>query len=172
MARTREVKNLQATLKQLAKFNPELLKELKKDLTQQAKPIFADVARRMPQQATPNWGATGRTGYSRDRAMRGLKVSVRSSRRVRGTKGSMAVINLTNTNAGGAIWDQAGSRGNYSPPVQRGQQFVRHLDRSTGRGAQRGLWPASVSRLDEIRDEFTSSIRKTEREINMTLARR
>lgn len=167
-----QIQGLQRTLRELGKFNPDLLRELKKDLTRQAKPIFADAARRMPDVAAPHWGSKGRTGYSRSRAANGMKVSVRASRRVKGMKGSMAVVNLTQSNAGGAIWDQAGSRGRYTPPQQRGEQFVRHLDRSTGKGAQRGLWPASVNRLDEIRREFTFSIKKTEREVNLRLARR
>jgi hypothetical protein len=168
----RQIEGLQQTLRDLRKFSPELLKELKKDLTRQAQPIFADAARRMPDRPAPNWGSKGRTGYSRARAASGMKVSVRASKRVKDMKGSMAVINLTQTNAGGAIWDQAGARGKYSPPQQRGAQFVEHLNRSTGKKAQRGLWPASVGRRDEIRRDFSGSIRKTEREINLRLARR
>lgn len=171
MARAVEVRGLQDTLRELRKFNPDLLKELKKDLTKQAQPIFTEAARRLPDVAAPNWGSKGRTGYSRNRAARGYKVSIRASKRVKNMNGSMAVINLTQTNAGGAIWDQAGSRGNYSPPVQRGAQFVRQLDRSSG-NAQRGLWPASVSRRKDITREFQASITRLERVTNERLARR
>jgi hypothetical protein len=100
-----------------------------------------------------------------------MKVSVRASKRVKEVRGSMAVVNLTQSNAGGAIWDQAGSRGKYQPPVQRGEAFVRQLDRSSGK-AQRGLWPATVARRKTIVRDFESSIRKTEREVNRRLARR
>jgi hypothetical protein len=97
---------MQQTLRELRKFNPDLLKELKKDLTKQAQPIFADTAARMPEVAASHWGSKGRTGYSRARAIRGLKVSVRAAKRVKGMTGSYASINLTQSNAGGAIWDQ------------------------------------------------------------------
>jgi hypothetical protein len=171
MARN-EIRGMQQTLRELRKFNPDLLKELKKDLTKQAQPIFADTAARMPEVAASQWGSKGRTGYSRARAIRGMKVSVRAAKRVKGIRGSYASINLTQSNAGGAIWDQAGSRGNYQPPRQRGLAFNAALTRSTGRGAQRGLWPSVVARRSEIEMNFRLSIDRTARIVNLRMQQR
>lgn len=171
MARN-EIRGMQKTLRELRKFNPDLLKELKKDLTKQAQPIFAATAARMPEVAASQWGSKGRTGYSRARAIRGMKVSVLSAKRVKGISGSYASINLTQSNAGGAIWDQAGSRGNYQPPRQRGVAFNAALTRSTGRGAQRGLWPSVVARRSEIEMNFRLSIDRTSRIVNLRMQQR
>lgn len=173
MARAGEVKGLQKTLRELRKFNPDLVKELKKDLTKQAQPIFAATAARMPEVAASHWGSKGRTGYSRARAIRGLKVSVRAAKRVKGMTGSYASINLTQSNAGGAIWDQAGSRGKYKPPRQRGIAFNEALTRSSGGyEAQRGLWPSVVARRSEIEMNFRLSIDRTSRIVNLRMQQR
>ena len=172
MARAGEVKGLQQTLRELRKFNPDLVKELKKDLTKQAQPIFAATAARMPEVAASHWGSKGRTGYSRSRAIGGLKVSVRAAKRVKGMTGSYASINLTQSNAGGAIWDQAGSRGKYKPPRQRGIAFNEALTRSSGYKAQRGLWPSVVARRSEIEMNFRLSIDRTSRIVNLRMQQR
>ena len=109
-------------------------------------------------------------GYSPARARSGMKVSVRLSKRVRGMKGSMASINLSQGNAAGAIFDQAGQRGKYSPPVQRGAAFVDALNRKYGK-AQRALWPAAVGKLPQIRRAFIMSIDFQESKTNQKLKR-
>jgi hypothetical protein len=77
----------------------------------------------------------------------------------------MASIDLVQGNAAGAIWDQAGQRGNYTPPVERGRNFVGALNRSSGK-AQRGLWPASVGKRRDLAREFEATIRAAERKAN------
>lgn len=171
MARN-EIRGMQKTLRELRKFNPDLLKELKKDLTKQARPIFAATAARMPEVAASQWGSRGRIGYSRSRAIGGLKVSVRAAKRVEGMRGSYASINLYQANAGGAIWDQAGSRGKYKPPRQRGIAFNEALTRSGGYKAQRGLWPSVVARRSEIEMNFRLSIDRTARIVNLRMQQR
>jgi hypothetical protein len=171
MARN-EIRGMQQTLRELRKFNPDLLKELKKDLTKQAQPIFTATAARMPEVAASHWGSKGRTGYSRARAAGGLKVSIRAAKRVKGIRGSYASINLTQSNAGGAIWDQAGSRGKYQPPRQRGIAFDAALNRSTGRKAQRGLWPSVVAQRSKIEMNFRLSIDRTARIVNLRMQQR
>ena len=172
MARN-EIRGMQQTLRELRKFNPDLLKELKKDLTKQAQPIFAATAARMPEVAASGWGYRGRTGYSRARAARGLKVSIRTTNRVKGIRGSYASINLYQANAGGAIWDQAGSAGKYLPPRQRGIAFDRAITKSTGgQEAQRGLWPSVVARRSAIEMNFRLSIDRTSRIVNLRMQQR
>jgi hypothetical protein len=159
--RGHEVKGLQATLKVMRQFDKSLLKELKKDLTREAQPIFADARSRMPSQPTSHWGSGGRLGWSQTRAQSGFKVSVGVTKRVRGMKGSFAAISLYQANAAGALFDQAGQRGKYKPPVQRGAAFVARLDRDSGK-AQRGLWPASLGKMNDVRAAFIRSIHELE----------
>jgi hypothetical protein len=152
-------------LRELRKFNPDLLKELRNDLKQQSEPIIKAAGARIPDVPASGWGSTGRLGFSKSKAMTGMKVSMRSSRRVSGMRGSYAVVEIVQGNAAGAVWDQAGTRGRYTPPTQRGKSFVDALNRSSGK-AQRGLWPASVGRRTKISKAFESSIREAERKAN------
>jgi hypothetical protein len=172
MARTAvgasNVKGLQEVLRELRKFNPDLLKELKDDMQKQAAPIIKAASARVPEVPASGWKNKGRTGFSKAKTTRGMKVSMRASKRVKGTRGSYAVVELVQSNAAGAIWDQAGTRGKYSPPVQRGAAFVDALTRSSGK-PQRGLWPASVGRRRDIAKAFEKSIRQTERKANMRM---
>ena len=170
MARAQEVEGLQKTLRLLREFDKDLVKDLKKDLTKKAQPIFSDARSRIPDRALSGWSNKGRLGYSPARARSGMKVSVRLSKRVRGMKGSMASVSLSQGNAAGAIFDQAGQRGKYSPPVQRGAAFVDALNRKHGK-AQRALWPAAVGKLPEIRRSFIASIKVQESRTNQKLKR-
>ena len=169
MARAREVEGLQKTLRLLREFDKDLVKDLKKDLTKKAQPIFSDARSRIPDRALSGWSNKGRLGYSPARARSGMKVSVRASKRVRGMKGSMASISLSQGNAAGAIFDQAGQRGNYTPPVQRGAAFVSGLNKHGN--AQRVLWPAAVGKLPDIRRAFIMSIEFQESKTNQKLKR-
>lgn len=160
-----EVRGLQAVLRELRKFNPDLLKDLKKDIEAQAQPIIKAASARVPEKPARGWSRSGRVGFSKARVVRGMRVSMRSSKRMRGIRGSYAVIEIVQSNAAGAIWDQAGTRGRYTVPTQRGINFVDALNRSSGK-AQRGLWPASVGRRRDIAKAFEASIRAAERKAN------
>ena len=164
-----EVEGLPQVLKAIRDFTPDLNKRLRKDLTEQAQPIIKAAAARMPERPTSGWGQKGRTGFSRARAQSGMKVSLRASKRIRGVRGSYAVVEIVQNNAGGAIWDQAGTRGNYQPPTQRGAAFVAALNATGGR-PQRGLWPASVGRRKDIARSFEATIEKAEDEFNRIMA--
>ena len=159
------VRGLQDVLRELRKFNPDLLKDLRKELQDQAQPIIKAAGNRVPETPARGWSQRGRTGFSKARVQRGMKVSIRSSKRVEGMRGSYAAIEIVQSNAAGAIWDQAGTRGNYKPPTQRGAAFVDALNRSGGK-AQRGLWPASVGRRKDIAKAFEATIRSAERKAN------
>ena len=160
-----EVRGLQTILRELRQFNPDLLKDLKKDLQEQAQPIIKAASARVPDVPTSGWSSNGRVGFNKARVTRGMKVSLRASKRVKGVRGSYGVVELVQSNAAGAIWDQAGQRGNYKAPTQRGINFVDALNRSSGK-AQRGLWPASVGRRKDIARAFEDTIRAAERKAN------
>ena len=169
MARAQEVKGMQKSLRVLREFDKNLIKDLKKDLTKKAQPIFDEARSKVPDVALSGWSKNGRLGYSAARVKSGLRVSVRASRRVRGMQGSMASISLYQGNAAGAIFDQAGQRGNYTPPVQRGAAFVSGLNKHGN--AQRVLWPAAVGKLPDIRRAFIMSIEFQESKTNQKLKR-
>lgn len=62
MGRVKEVDGLQMTLRILRDFDKALIKDLKKDLTKKAEPIFADARSRIPDRALSGWSKTGRLG--------------------------------------------------------------------------------------------------------------
>jgi len=160
-----EVRGLQAVLRELREFNPDLLKDLKKDLQEQAQPIIKAASARVPDVPARGWSQSGRIGFRKTRVTQGMKVSMRASKRIKGVRGSFGVVEIVQSNAAGAIWDQAGTRGRYKAPTQRGINFVEALNRSSGK-AQRGLWPASVGRRKDIAKAFEVSIRAAERKAN------
>ena len=166
-----EVKGLQQVLRELRKFNPDILKEVRKDMKDQAQPIIRAAASRIPAQPASGWKSGGRLGWNKAKAVRGMKVSLRSSKRIRGVRGSYASVELVQSSAPGAVWDQAGQRGNYKAPVQRGANFVDALTRSSGK-AQRGLWPASVGKRKDLGKAFEKTIRAAERKANARMAAR
>ena len=136
-----EIIGLTQTLDLLRRMDKELLKQAQKELKKTVQPIIMDARARLPEVAASGWSRTGRVGYSRGRASRGLRAQIGRDR-VPGFSGRTTILRAVQSNPGGAIFDNAGSRGNYSPPVQRGAGLVKALNKH-GR-AQRSLWPAAL----------------------------
>lgn len=158
------------TLRTLKRMEPELYKQARKDVVKTADPIIKTARGRLMDQSPKNW-VGWRGGYSRGAASRGIRAQLKQER-VRGFDGRRMIFRVVQNNAGGAIYDNAGSRGNYSAPVQRGQNFVDKLTRQSGYSAQRALWPAAVKHRDDVHAAFRRSAFNMADVISEELARR
>lgn len=146
------VVGLNSTMSTLKKADKVLYKEARKEVIKSADPIIRTARSRLLDSSPGNWGAW-RGGYSRGKASRGIRAQLRNER-VAGYKGRQTIFRVVQNNAGGAIYDNAGSRGNYSPPVARGAAFVDLLSRRSGFRAQRSLWPAALKHRSEVEKYF------------------
>jgi len=131
----------------LRKMDKELLKYSQKELKSAMQPIVADARARLPEVAASGWGKTGRVGYSRGKASRGIRAQIKRDR-VQGFSGRTTLLRVVQNNPGGAIYDNAGSRGNYTAPTQRGAGLVSALNKH-GK-AQRALWPSALKNRGKV----------------------
>jgi hypothetical protein len=158
------------TLATLKKMEPEMYKQSRKEVVKTAEPIIKTARSRLMDQSPKNWG-NWRGGYTRGAASRGIRPQLRQER-VTGFTGRRLIFRVVQNNAGGAIYDNAGSRGNYTTPTQRGVNFVDKLTRSSGYRAQRSLWPAAVKHRDEVHAAFKTAAFNMEDVINQELRSR
>ena len=150
-----EIIGLRPALRTLGKMDKVMLDEARKEVIKSAEPIVKTARSRLPNGPLGNWG-NWRGGYNRGKASRGIRAQLRNER-VPGYTGTMTVFRVVQNNAGGAIFDNAGSRGDYKAPVQRSINFVDMLSRRSGHTAQRALWPAAMQHGDEVDKRFRTA---------------
>lgn len=150
-----EIIGLRPALRTLGKMDKVMLDEARKEVIKSAEPIVKKARSRLPNGPLGNWG-NWRGGYNRGKASRGIRAQLRNER-VPGYTGTMTVFRVVQNNAGGAIFDNAGSRGAYKAPVQRSINFVDMLSRRSGHTAQRALWPAAMQHGDEVDKRFRTA---------------
>lgn len=150
-----EIIGLKRTMDTLGKADKIMLRESRKTVIKTADPIVKTARSRLPSGELGNWG-NWRGGYNRGKASRGIRAQLRQER-VSGMTGRAVIFRVVQNNAGGAIFDNAGSARNYSAPVQRSVNFVDMLTRKSGYSAQRALWPAALQHRKEVHEEFRSA---------------
>ena len=150
-----EIIGLKHTMDTLGKADKIMLQESRKEVIKTADPIVKTARSRLPSGQLGNWG-NWRGGYNRGKASRGIRAQLRKER-VSGMTGHAVIFRVVQNNAGGAIFDNAGSARNYSAPVQRSVNFVDMLTRKSGYSAQRALWPAALQHRKEVHAEFRSA---------------
>lgn len=150
-----EIIGLRESMRTLGKMDKVMLAESRKEVIKSADPIIKTARSRLPAGPLGNWG-NWRGGYSRGRASRGIRAQLRNEK-VLGYRGTQTVFRVVQNNAGGAIFDNAGSRGDYKAPIQRSLNFVDMLSRRSGHTAQRALWPATLEHGAEVDRRFRSA---------------
>lgn len=161
---------LNNTLDVLRKADKVLYTEARKVVIKSADPIIKTARSRLIDESPGKWGSW-RGGYRRGAASRGIRAQLQQ-KRVRGYKGRQTIFRIVQNNAGGAIYDNAGSRGNYTSPTIRGANFVDMLNRRSGYKAQRSLWPAAVKHRDEVEKHFRFAAFNMADVLNAELRRR
>jgi hypothetical protein len=163
-----EVHGVREVLAELRKYERETYVTIEKDLKSSAKPAADAVGRDFPDKPLSNWHAAGgRKGNSRLPAYnKSAKNKVRVDVSTKKPKGSNehGLMRLQQSNAGGQIYDTAGSGGGTKSAA--GQRFVSNLDKhlktksKSGRYRSRVMYPSTKKNLPLIEKAVEVSIRK------------
>lgn len=152
-----QVKGLKETLNELRKVEPQLRKDLTKEIKGQAKPLV-DAARALVPSSPPLSGMTsGRWAWTTKAK---AQIAIKMGGRSRGKE--FTILSLRQNNPAGAIFDMAGKKGGNG---EQGQAFVNNLAMRFG-APSRSMWPAAEKMLPELASEITATIDDTLSEIN------
>lgn len=177
MARNVEVRNLKQTLETLKKFEPELYKEVRKQIRNDAKPMIQAAKSMIPQVPLSGWGvqaarqqdikgrktlrtASGFPVFNPASAKRGVTVSIKNKKR-KGYGGKWLAVAMVQNDAAGMIFDYArrSTNQNKFPNALN----TRHPDPS------RYMWKAAEQNLGAVNASMRDSIRQAEKKINRQL---
>lgn len=160
-----KVDGVAETIKALGRVDPELKKQVVKNMKAAGAPT-EEAARSLLPNARPlsGWDAW-KGGYDVAAVRKGIRVAFRGSK-VRGAHDpdKIPLLTLRQKNAGGAIFDMAGRRSSGSTP--QGQVFVRMLN-ARGGPASRYMWPGAekampvvVRQVEQAIDDMMDTINK------------
>lgn len=157
------VDGLDTVLREIAKIDPEIKKQLRKDARQITKPIIDDAKQRYPtvrKKQPPirgtaykweNENARGPFPFDAARARRGLKFSVEFTKR--GT-----IIRVRQVDGAAILLENVGKGGNFSGLASAVAFRYGMRDRF--------LWASAEKKLPAVRDELRDSIRTMLRDWN------
>jgi len=143
-----EVDGVAETIKALGRVDPELKKQIVKNLKAAASPV-EESARALVPTARPLSGWEGwKGGYDPVAIRRGIRVAFRGSK-VRGARDpdKIPLLTLRQKNAAGAIYDMAGRRS--SGNTDQGRVFIRMLN-ARGGPASRYMWPGAEAAMPAV----------------------
>ena len=111
------------------------------------------------------WRTTGRLGYSKKMADRGVVMQVGG----RAFGNAYAIVTIVQKNPGAAMFDIAGLRdGNKGKGGPRGDAFLEVLNKDYGR-AQRGMWRNIVQIRELAGESMTKALNEVMAEVNRNL---
>jgi len=163
-----EYNGLAVTLKNLRRVDPELRKEVVREMKKAAKPMQA-TARALFPTAEPlrNWG-NWRGGYDVSRVRSGVKVSFKGTRAR--DRDVIPLLTLRQVNPAGAIYDmagRAGGKGRRSEGGERGRQMIGKLNMQGF--SSRAMWPAAEKHLPKVQADVAKAIEAMTETINREL---
>lgn len=160
------VTGVRETLAALKQFDPQLERDLRKEIRSIVSPLRSEAQRRIPSAPPLSGWTRGRYAFDGGAARAGVRVQVggRASKRKR----VWPLVTLKQTNAGGAVFDIAGRRSSGSSPA--GRAFIAGLNRRHGR-ASRSMWKAAEGKLPQIRSEVEDAIEAASKTVNRKLKR-
>lgn len=169
---TTQIVGLKETLQILNEFAPQTVKRLRRDMRTEIRPLVKAIQQNIP--ATPPLSGMGKPGrlswYERNPKSVGIETRIKSSLRRRNDPVELLV--LTINNAGVALVDNAGARGDkharaknptFSRTLQRRGVGVNRL-----RGvAQRFGWPTAMRNRAMVNQAIVNIVEKVEKETNL-----
>lgn len=161
-----DVTGLQGLLEHLRKYDRDLYKQISDELKTAAQPLANRVGAEFPSRPPlTHWHETGRRvgkarlpGYNANNVRSGVKPIVYSGSRF--VNKNVGILRLQQMNAGGAIYDGAGS----AMANPRGDRFIQNLDKhtvvkSSGSGFRsRVMYPATKKNMPTIEDAVRKAI--------------
>jgi hypothetical protein len=175
-----EVYGVAEAIKELRNLEPDLYRNLIKDLKQSAAPLAKAVGLEFPEMPLLNWGGDGsRQGgrarfpsYNANTARRGVKTAV-STRQPR-NKNEHGILRIQQMDAAGAIYDSAGSKTAASASTAGGK-FIMNIDKgprtksSVGKTRSRVMYSATRKHLPRLIPAIEFSVRRTEASVQNTI---
>lgn len=170
---TVQVQGLKETLRDLQKLEPELRKQINKDIRRTVKPVADNINSNIPG-APPLSGMdhSGRTGWNRRKAVV-VKMDTRKPRRYVDKPGRTitSVVRITTKDAPTAIVDMAGKAGgsaSQAPQARRRPNFDNALTSRLG-SPSRFMWRDTENQIELVSQELIGIIRNVEDEVNKDL---
>jgi hypothetical protein len=126
------VENLDKTLNALRVIDPEMKKNLNKEMVQSVRPILKKVKARVPTRPARNWGGwidpdRGRDlGWDQNVVRRGITTSTANARLGQASGGVRSQFRILNKSVAGAIYETAGARGGNGS--LQSKFFIRNLE--------------------------------------------
>jgi hypothetical protein len=172
-----EVYGVKDAVRELRDYDRQMYDRIINDLKSSAQPLATKVGSQFPDQPfrrINNWHSEGnRRGdskmppYNSGKARAGVKPSISTSNRKSAT-GQVGILRLQQMDAGGQIYDSAGSgsKASRKDPVASGW-FIRNLDKPWKTKSRRGKWrsrvlyPAMEQNMDMVEEKIKLSIEKT-----------
>lgn len=170
---TIQVQGLKETLRDLQKLEPELRKQINKDIRRTVKPVADFINSNIPGQAPlSGMDHSGRTGW-RNRKAVAIKLDARKPRRYVDKPGRTitSVVRITTKDAPTAIVDMAGKAGGGSsraPQARRRPNFDNALSARLG-APSRFMWRDTEGQIELVSEELVKIIHDVEQEVNKSL---
>jgi hypothetical protein len=156
-----KVKGLKPALAEIKKYQPEVFKQLRKEMRNDVKPLVEKIRSAIPRTA-PLSGMRRQTGPKAWDATDPQKIGISTSTSMRG-KYQAEILTLSERSAAVSIADWAGMRGNSSAPHKK---FAQNLTRKTGLKAQRYGWRVTMKNLDLVYEISRRIIERVNEETN------
>jgi hypothetical protein len=170
---TIQVKGVGETLRELGKINPDLKRELNKDIRNILKPLLAEINQSIPSSPPLSGMAhNGRTGWS-NRKNSVIKIDSRKPRRnLNQPRMSVPVniVRITTKGAPVAIVDMAGKAGGRVSKREAKYQRPNFANALSG-NPSRFMWAKAADSLSMIEKEMDSTIKAVVLRANQEMAR-
>jgi septum formation topological specificity factor MinE len=147
-----EVIGVQELIRELKDTEPELVKQMRKDLITEIKPLYGMIKSNIPTTAPlSGFSHYGRTGWKKNP----VKVTGKAVTSSRGGKTNL--VSIRTTSAAVEIADMAGRKANGN--TEQGQAMIANLRARFG-GASRFVYPAIEKEIPKVRQSLVKIIER------------
>jgi len=165
--------DIQKALKAIKKVQPELIKQMKKDMRKEAQPAIKSIKGYLlwldPDVEPFNnsndsnitkgeliRGRGGKTRWRKSDILRGIRVKFGGpNRKARMGRTQYAIMSIYQANPAGAIYDQAGSQSPqtvFNTNLAKEDKAHKDGERKGKKGGSRYMWPGAESHLPKLRE--------------------
>ena len=164
---TARIDGVDEVLKALKAVDPELRKELPKEIKAYLNPIVDEMRSTIPgDRPLSGWKETGRIGWRSSTVRSSIRSKFRASRK-RGAKSrEFSLASISQSSPAGAIFDMAGRKSSGNTP--QGRAMIAALNTRHG-GASRTLWPTLERNRNRLEDGIRAILERYADKVNRKL---
>jgi hypothetical protein len=184
--------DIQKALKAIKKVQPELIKQMRKDMRREAQPAIKsikDYLLWMDPDVEPfnNSGDSrilegelirgrgGKTEWKKEAILRGIRVKFGGpNRKARMGKTQYAIMSIYQANPAGAIYDQAGSKSPetvFNTNLTNQDKPHKDGERKGKKGGSRYMWPGAEAHLPKLQEAAARILAGVRRDFNRDFRR-